>query len=76
MTCSVGLERGDTMAKWIQKAREKMEEKGTVGSFGKATERKISAAKKAGGKRAKKAIFAENMKRIAKRKKSRGGSRR
>ena len=61
--------------KWIQKAREKMEEKGTVGSFGEATESKIRAAKKAGGKRAKKAIFAENMKKIA-RKKSRGRSRR
>ena len=61
--------------KWIQAAREKMEEKGTVGSFGKATESKIRTAKKAGGKRAKKAIFAENMKRIA-RKKARGGSRR
>jgi len=63
------------MAKWIQKATEKMKEKGTLGSFGKATESKISAAKRAGGKRAKKAIFAENMKKIA-RKKSRKGSRR
>jgi len=66
------------MAKWIQKATEKMKEKGTLGSFGKATPEKIAAAKRAGGKRAKKAIFAENMEKIARkksRKKSRGGSR-
>ncbi len=57
------------MAKWIQKATAKMKKKGTLGSFGKATSKKISAAKKAGGKMAKKAIFAANMKKIAKRKK-------
>ena len=63
--------------KWIQGAREKMEEKGTVGKFGKATESKIRKAKKEGGVEEKRAVFAENMKRIAaKRKKSRGGSRR
>jgi hypothetical protein len=61
--------------KWIQGAREKMEEKGTVGAFGKATERKIAAGKKAGGKEEKRAVFAENMKRIAARKKARGKSR-
>jgi len=54
--------------KWIQHATEKMKEKGTLGSFGKATPKKIAAAKKAGGKREKKAIFAENMKHIAERK--------
>ena len=53
------------MAKWIQAAREKMEEKGTVGSFGKATPKKIAAAKKEGGKEEKKAVFAANMKKIA-----------
>ena len=53
------------MALWIQKARKKMEKKGTVGSFGKATPKKIAAAKKKGGKAAKKAQFAENMKKIA-----------
>lgn len=53
------------MAKWIQAAREKMERKGTVGSFGKATASKIAAGKKAGGLRAKKAVFAQNMKAIA-----------
>lgn len=51
--------------KWIQKAREGMEEKGSVGSFGKATAKKISAAKKEGGVMEKKAIFAQNMKRIS-----------
>ena len=54
--------------KWIQKATEKMEKKGTLGSFGKATKKKISSAKKEGGKEAKKAIFAQNMKKIAKEK--------
>lgn len=53
------------MAKWIQAAREKMEEKGSVGSFGKATPKHIAAAKKEGGVEKKKAIFAQNMKRIA-----------
>jgi hypothetical protein len=67
----------DIMAgKWIQGAVKKMEEKGTVGSFGKATEAKIRAAKKAGGKEEKKAVFAENMKKIARKKARRGGSRR
>ena len=56
------------MAKWIQKAVAKMKKKGTLGSFGKATSKKITAAKKKGGKVAKKAIFAQNMRRIAKRK--------
>jgi len=52
---------------WIQDAVAKMKEKGTLGSFGKATSKKISAAKKQGGLRKKKAIFAENMKKIAQR---------
>lgn len=54
------------MAKWIQKAVNKMKKKGTLGSFGKATVKKIAKAKKKGGKMAKKAIFAQNMKKIAK----------
>jgi hypothetical protein len=57
--------------KWIQKARAKMERKGTVGKFGKATASKIAAGKRAGGVRAKEAVFAQNMKRIAQRKTSR-----
>jgi hypothetical protein len=51
--------------KWIQGAREKMEKKGSIGSFGKATPSKIAAAKKKGGAMEKKAVFAQNMKRIA-----------
>ncbi len=53
------------MTKFIQKAVAKMKKKGTLGSFGKATAKKIAAAKKKGGKIAKKAVFAANMKKIA-----------
>jgi len=59
--------------KWIQNARSRMEEKGTVGAFGKATAKKIAKAKKEGGLAKKRAVFAENMKKIAEnRKKARG----
>jgi len=62
------------MANWIQKATEKMQKKGTVGAFGKATPKKIAAAKKQGGLAEKRAIFAENMRKIAAhRKKLTGG---
>jgi hypothetical protein len=44
-----------------------MERKGTVGAFGKATARKIARAKSRGGLAKKRAVFAENMKRISKR---------
>lgn len=57
------------MSKWIQGAREEMERKGTVGKFGKATRSKIAAGKRAGGVRKKEAVFAENMKKIARKKK-------
>lgn len=50
---------------WLQNARNKMEQKGTVGAFGKATPKKITAGKSAGGLRAKRAVFAANMKAIA-----------
>ena len=60
--------------KWLQAARARMEEKGTVGSFGKATAKNIARGKKAGGLEKKRAIFAQNMKRIAARR--RGRSRR
>ncbi len=53
---------------WMEHAAEKMKEKGTVGSFGKATSKKIAAGKKAGGKMAKKAIFAQNAKKASNRK--------
>lgn len=51
--------------KFIQKATARMKEKGTLGSFGKATDKKIARAKKRGGKAKKKAVFAENVKHIA-----------
>ncbi len=58
------------MAKrWIQGAVAKMKEKGTLGSFGKATAKNIAAGRKAGGLQAKKANFAANMKKISQRKK-------
>jgi hypothetical protein len=54
---------------WIQKATDKMKEKGTIGSFGKATPAKIAKAKKEGGKEEKKAVFAENVSKFAHKKK-------
>ena len=53
---------------WIQAATDKMKQKGTVGKFGKATKKKIAAGKKAGGLRKKEAVFAQNMKGLAKKK--------
>jgi len=54
------------MAKhFIQAAVKRMKEKGTVGAFGKATPKKIAKAKKEGGVEEKRAVFAENMKKIA-----------
>lgn len=49
----------------LAEARERMEEKGTVGAFGKATAKNIARGKRAGGLQKKRAIFAQNMKRIA-----------
>jgi isoaspartyl peptidase/L-asparaginase-like protein (Ntn-hydrolase superfamily) len=54
--------------KWIQSATRKMEKKGTVGAFGAATPKKIAAAKSKGGLQKKRAVFAENMRKIARRK--------
>ena len=59
------------MAKWIQAATEKMKRKGTLGKFGKATPKKIAAAKKKGGLKKKEAVFAQNMKKIAKKRRAR-----
>ena len=53
------------MEHWIQEATEKMRSRGTLGSFGKATEKKVAAGKKAGGLQAKRATFAANMRKIA-----------
>jgi hypothetical protein len=58
--------------KWIQSATARMKKKGTLGSFGKATSSKIAKAKKRGGKAKKKAVFAQNMKRIAAKHKRKG----
>lgn len=51
---------------WIEKADDEMKKKGTKGSFGKATDKKIASGKKKGGKAEKKAVFAQNMKSFAK----------
>ena len=51
-----------------------MKRKGTVGAFGRATSKKIAGAKKRGGLAKKRAVFAQNMKAIA-RKHKRGGRR-
>lgn len=59
--------------KWIQKADEKMKEKGTKGKFGKATEKKIAAGKREGGVKKKEAVFAENMKHMAKKRSKESG---
>lgn len=53
------------MAQWIQKASEEMERKGTKGKFGRATKKKIASGKRKGGIQKKRAVFAENMKKIA-----------
>lgn len=66
--------KGKKSDKWIQKADDKMEEKGTKGLFGKATDKKIAKGKKKGGLAEKRAVFAQNMKKIAKKHK-RGGKR-
>lgn len=50
---------------WIQGAVAKMKKKGTVGAFGKATPSHIASAKAQGGLQKKRAIFAENMKKIS-----------
>lgn len=51
--------------KWIDKATKKMKRKGTLGAFGKATTKKITAAKDKGGLAKKRAVFADNMRKIA-----------
>lgn len=53
------------MNQWMQEARDRMKKKGTEGSFGNATNKKIKAGLKKGGKAAKKAAFAKAAKKIA-----------
>jgi len=55
--------------RWIQEATDRMRKKGTIGKFGKATREKIAKAKKKGGIAKKRALFAERMKEIAKKRK-------
>ena len=50
---------------WIEKATAKMKKRKTLGSFGKATPKKIAAGLKAGGKMAKKAQFAKNVTKVS-----------
>ncbi len=50
---------------WMEEAAESMKKRGTVGSFGKATPKKIAAGKKKGGKAEKKAVFAENAAKVS-----------
>jgi hypothetical protein len=57
------------MANFLAKARESMEKRGTVGSFGKATPKKIAAGLKKGGAMAKKAGFAKAARTIARERK-------
>lgn len=57
--------------KFLQRATASMKRRGTLGSFGKATSKKIKAGLKKGGKAAKKAAFAKAMKTIARRRKNR-----
>jgi hypothetical protein len=62
--------------KFIQKAEKRMEEKGTVGAFGPATKSHIAEGKAEGGLEKKRAVFAENMKRISARRHHRKSGRR
>lgn len=57
------------MANFLAKARASMERRGTVGSYGKASPKKISRDLKKGGAIAKKAGFAKAMRTIAARRK-------
>jgi hypothetical protein len=57
--------------KWLQAAREKMEEKGSVGSYGKSSPAKDKRNIAKGGVMAKKAQFAMNMRKAAARRKRR-----
>jgi hypothetical protein len=58
--------------RWIQKASARMKAKGTKGAFGKATSKKIAKAKAKGGLAKKRAVFAQNMKKIAAKRHHRG----
>lgn len=58
----------------LQAARARMERKGTLGSYGRATAKKTERDKHSSDpKLRKKAIFAQNMRRLANKRKHRGG---
>lgn len=58
---------------WVQEARERMERKGTVGSYGSGKSiRTMEKDVARGGKRGQKANFALNMKRAALKRKRAG----
>lgn len=57
---------------FLQRARESMERRGTVGAFGKATASKIKKGLAKGGVEAKRAGFAKAMKTIAARRRKEG----
>ena len=53
------------MSKWIQEAEEEMERKARRASSARPERRRLPSQKKHGGKAKRRAIFAENMKKIA-----------
>lgn len=54
---------------WIQDVVAQMKEKGTIGAFGKATKKKIARAKKMGGVMKKRAVLAETLTKLARKRK-------
>lgn len=62
--------------KWIQKAEDEMEKRGTKGSYGHHSEKQMDKDIAKGGKRGKKALFAKNMREIGKRHKKHGSGKR
>lgn len=50
---------------WMERATAKMKERGTLGSYGKASPKKISRDIKKGGKIERKALFARNVARAS-----------
>jgi len=57
---------------WLSKARSEMKRKGTLGSYGHHSVAQMERDKAKGGKIGRKANFALNMERIAKKRKKKG----
>lgn len=74
MTVATKSKAKKKASNFIQKATDKMAEKGTLGKFGKATAKKVAAGKKKGGVAEKRAVFAENMKKIASKRKKKAAA--